>query len=602
MKESSKTAIFLAIALLLILIAWLVQPTPINDSPESAVGKVLLDKLTDPLDIKSLEITKINPTDGEVQRFQVAEVNGQWAIPSHENYPADAKEQMGRVASSLIGLEVLSVASSATEAAAKGKEKTSEGPVLSAHALYGVVDPTAENAGIGSGAGIKIVCTGADDKNLGQVIIGKEVDGNPGLHYVRIPGQHPVYTVKITTEAMSTRFEDWIEKNLLNIESFDIQKVDVEDYSVDIDEGTRQYRASLNLKYDSQAPAAARWSLDSLKMNREGTVMQMPLSDNQEIAEETLSNMVTALDDLKIVDVRRKPEFLAAPLRESRPLGIEMIRQAPEILEALAQCGFYFAEAESEDPKVRKIAVYSSNGEMSILMKNGVKYTLRFGRLAGLDADAEKKIDDAEKQPNADSENDATVAMRRFLFILTEFDESAIEKPAIEELPEVPAEGEESVIAAAKEKRDAVEKANARLQDFYNAEIETGKKRVLELNKRFADWYYVISEDVFKKIHLGYDSIVKDKQQEIDLNSLDFPDALGGEDHSIVPERELPTLPGQEGAFPVVEPPANAEAGLQEPAAAAPPTEPTEKSPTPGTEQPNPEPGTEPDTEPLPAP
>jgi hypothetical protein len=33
---------------------------------------------------------------------------------------------------------------------------------------------------------------------------------------------------------------------------------------------------------------------------------------------------------------------------------------------------------------------------------------------------------------------------------------------------------------------------------------------VAELNARFADWYYVISEDVYKKIHLGRNDIVKE--------------------------------------------------------------------------------------------
>ena len=34
--------------------------------------------------------------------------------------------------------------------------------------------------------------------------------------------------------------------------------------------------------------------------------------------------------------------------------------------------------------------------------------------------------------------------------------------------------------------------------------------RVAELNARFADWYYVISEDVYKKIHLGRSDIIKE--------------------------------------------------------------------------------------------
>ena len=37
-----------------------------------------------------------------------------------------------------------------------------------------------------------------------------------------------------------------------------------------------------------------------------------------------------------------------------------------------------------------------------------------------------------------------------------------------------------------------------------------------ELNDRFADWYFIISDDVYKKIHLGRDDIVKKKEAEKD--------------------------------------------------------------------------------------
>ena len=45
--------------------------------------------------------------------------------------------------------------------------------------------------------------------------------------------------------------------------------------------------------------------------------------------------------------------------------------------------------------------------------------------------------------------------------------------------------------------------------------MEAGKKRVGELNARFADWYYVISDDVYQKIHLSRDQIVKKKGAEV---------------------------------------------------------------------------------------
>ena len=47
------------------------------------------------------------------------------------------------------------------------------------------------------------------------------------------------------------------------------------------------------------------------------------------------------------------------------------------------------------------------------------------------------------------------------------------------------------------------------------------KKRVEELNGRFSDWYYVISDDIYQKIHLGRTDIVKENKSETSVDALD---------------------------------------------------------------------------------
>jgi len=533
MKESSKTSIFLAVALFLTVIAYFMQPRAINDSPEDMVGKALFEKFTDPLEIKSLEIARLDPVSGDLNRFQItSDAEGSWTIPSHENYPSDAKNQMGQVASELIGLTVLSVADPDATSA-------------NVHTMYGVVDPTSD--GVSSGAGIKVVCLGEAEKELAQLIIGNEVEGKPDLRYIRVPNQHPVYTAKISASSMSTRFEDWIEKNLLQIDSFDIRRVDIEDYSIDIDRETRDFNAAFVLNHNDQAPPGERWTLESMTLMRNGDLMSTPLADNEELADDTLSTMVNAVDDLKIVDVRRKPTFLATPLRDSRPLDESTIDRA--MMVSLAQRGFYFAEEVTPDGKVG-VALYSSNGEIHITMKNGMKYLLRFGSPAGMGTET--------AQSQEDDEPVSSVSLNRFLFIMTEFDESQVEKPSFEPLPEIPTEGEdvtEEVIAEMQKQREEIEKANARLLDFYDEQVESGKKQSAELNKRFADWYYIISEDVFKKVHLGKENLIRPKKPDdadrttaIDLRT-DFESLDGHPEFPEIRELHAPTLPGQEGLF-----------------------------------------------------
>ena len=69
----------------------------------------------------------------------------------------------------------------------------------------------------------------------------------------------------------------------------------------------------------------------------------------------------------------------------------------------------------------------------------------------------------------------------------------------------------------------AVERENKRLQEDYDKTVKEGQEKVKELNDRFADWYFIISDDVFQKIHLGLDDIVKKKPSEKadSLNELD---------------------------------------------------------------------------------
>ena len=51
---------------------------------------------------------------------------------------------------------------------------------------------------------------------------------------------------------------------------------------------------------------------------------------------------------------------------------------------------------------------------------------------------------------------------------------------------------------------------NERKLNDYNDKKKKAEVRVKELNARFADWYYVVSEDVYKKIRLVRSDIVKE--------------------------------------------------------------------------------------------
>ncbi|MEX0688431.1 MAG: hypothetical protein WD072_07180, partial [Pirellulales bacterium] len=110
-----------------------------------------------------------------------------------------------------------------------------------------------------------------------------------------------------------------------------------------------------------------------------------------------------------------------------------------------------------------------------------------------------------------------------------------LEKPELEPLPEVPADADkpdadkpdaagsaadalaeaeeaEAKAQAAIEERRRVERENRLKQEDYDEKVKGAQKRVRELNGRFADWYYVVSEAEFSKIRLSRSDVIKAKQ------------------------------------------------------------------------------------------
>ena len=68
---------------------------------------------------------------------------------------------------------------------------------------------------------------------MADFIIGKTVKDRDDVRYVRIPGRDRTYTTAVDTTALTTRFQDWIEDDLLQLQPFDIREIIVNDYTID---------------------------------------------------------------------------------------------------------------------------------------------------------------------------------------------------------------------------------------------------------------------------------------------------------------------------------------------------------------------------------
>jgi len=504
MNEIIKTAIFLLLAAALVAGAIISRPTLHDFRPEEMIGQPLFPQFTDPLGIQSLEIVRLDVA-GERNDFRIVEVNGIWSIPSHDNYPADAKDQMGKVAEALTDLKVLEI----IPAEESGID------AIAFQTQYGVIDPSSDNVSLGEGVGIKITLGGADNETLVNLIVGKEVsrqqsqdmrgDEGASLRYVRIPHQSPVYVVSVDPSQFSTNFDQWIEKNLLDISTFDITEFFVDQYAFSVelvltargldDKAQASFIGDLTLGYDGSAVGADKWSLVRW-MSFEGQnydYKERQLDTGKELDIDTLDSMVSALNDLKIVNVLKKPAGLASALREGQ--AMEDIELNASMQASMQETGFWLVEMRDMKGDIRqtKVQLLSNDGDLQLRLNDGVVYHLRFGDLTGTESELASE-DSSDAAP--------VMGVNRYLFITAEFDPSIVPLPELRAVPEIPEEGEAEELEQLTQEKEFAERANQREQERYDAEIESGKNRAAELSDRFADWYYVIAEDVYKKIHL----------------------------------------------------------------------------------------------------
>src|SRR5690606_18933598 len=188
------------------------------------------------------------------------------------------------------------------------------------HEIFGVIEPTTETANH-EGVGVLIVMQDEGGKDLVRLIVGHKVKGQETQRFVRRPNQDRVYAVEINLDAFPSKFEDWIEKDLLKLNPFDVKKLAISDYTaqaaVDLRQGV--LRAKDNRRMDiTVVDQDGKWQLESLTLYRNNRPQATSLLPDEELNEAKLDELKNALDSLEIVDVRRKPQGLGADLKADR--------------------------------------------------------------------------------------------------------------------------------------------------------------------------------------------------------------------------------------------------------------------------------------------
>lgn len=565
MSEMAKTMTLLGVAIVSMIAALVARPSSTEVDVTTLHGENLTKVFSDPDAAKQLRIVRFNEDTATLREFEVAEVDGLWSIPSKSGYPADAERQMAEAATCLMDREILSVAS---ESAAD-------------HEQYGVIDPLSPKLTAGQkGVGTRVIMSDIHGEPLVDLIVGREVKDAEGQHYVREASRDLVYVIEIDPGKLSTDFEDWIEQDLLKINPWDLQEVKIKDYSVALQPVMSDRGFTIHVDWDRRTEMALGYSEQSGKWTavklREFDVdgrefKDFTLTEDEELNTATLDQLKNALDDLRIVDVVRKPAGLSSNLKA----GEDFLKN-PEAQQDLLIRGFTAVKTPEGDEEV-----ISSEGEVICTMNDGAEYVLRFGDLQLTDGGGEQ-----QREESADaSEAKASEGVNRYLFVMARFNEDAVPKPELEALPELPEkasdessetasddtaaettdESESDAETATDEspadegaseaagddqlakiiaERKRIEQENQRKLDRYQATLKQGREKVKELNARFGDWYYVISDDVFQKIHLDRDDVIQKKEKQADDNPASASEGAGGigTPGSFVPG--LPTIPG----------------------------------------------------------
>ncbi len=455
MNAINRTIAFVAVAVVALGVAlwtdWVTQPASVEGYEN--LGELFYPDFDDPTLAKSIRVVDYNEQTASARLFDVIFKDGTYRIPSHHDYPADATDQLAKTAASVIGI---------TRGALASREKTD-------HERLGVIDPLDDKVTSLKGRGQRLTLLKESDEALADFIIGKPVEDRTDEYYVRRADEIETYQVALQID-LSTKFSEWIDPDLLKLERDDLVEMVATRPAVD---PNGQYTGEKSRL--TRASSSDDWKLDGLD------------EETQELKTDDVREMVSALDDLRIVGVRPKMQGITADLGLDLPA---VVKQNPQLTQQfigglkrdLGNKGFAVAENENGS-----YYLASTEGEVTAATRNGVLYHLHFGsRFTGTEKEieigktsdedeketaetkklADKKQTDGDQQDEAeDAEDPPGENASRFLFVRVEF-----EPKSIGEEPVAPLEPKKPPQVEAAEKKEQ-EKASG------DSKPEDGEKK-----------------------------------------------------------------------------------------------------------------------------
>lgn len=428
--------IFVALAALSAGGAWSMRPVELPPAQFEDTGELMFPSFEDPTLAVSLKVQQWDKDGSQLNAFSVGIKDSRWVIPSHNDYPADATERMGKAAAGFIGMRKDLLRSESAKD----------------HAELGVLDPAGDE-GEGEEKGMRVTIADESGTRLVDVIVGKKLDDKPGFRFVRMPDQDRTYASRMELD-LSTNFIDWIEKDLLKIKRDEIVALTSNSYRVAEDTGQVEGHSPLRFEKRDDEAGKPKWTLvatpgpGSSGPLGVGVAPVAELPEAKVVDESKVRQMVSGLDNLKIVGVRPQPERLTQ--------------------RALLKKGFFL----SADLK----QLFGNEGQLGALTRDGISFTLYFGEISYDTGLALSGGGDADASTDPQGEVDDKKA-HRYMFVSVgyhaELDQSASMPP--------PKDGE-----------------------------MRGEARAQLLRTRFDKWFYVVANSSFEQMHKSADDLFKD--------------------------------------------------------------------------------------------
>ena len=456
MSELQKTMMFGGAAVVLVTLALVTGPRRAAPEAFFDVGETFFPEFTDPETATSLEVVEFDADTAAATVFRVTNRDGLWTIPSHHDYPADGEERLANTAAGVIAII---------------KDDFLSDNVTD-HESFGVIDPLDQSVSTLRGRGRRVTFKGPSEQVLADLIIGNRVEGRPGYNFVRVPDQNRVYAAR-TDINISTRFNDWIETNLLGVERADVKRTVLNEYQIDERTGAVRRRGEFIVDWVEDYV----WTANDVPAGMEVDYVQMNL-------------LVGGIMGLEIVGVRPKPEGLSGNLRQA--FEARTITNAD--LQMMQARGFY--PTQSGD-------MLSNEGELLVRTEEAVLYTLRFGEILYGSGNAVAVGDETS------DDEDAGVGENRYVLITAEFDPSGLPEPSQPSNRDF-----ENKAAGQWTDGDRENKERADLYAQWERRTEAGQRRAEELSIRFAKWYYVISAGSYNRVHKTREDFLKEIEEE----------------------------------------------------------------------------------------